>query len=409
LLVGLVLAPTERPAVTQEVETTGGQSAPELERLLMQRDEIIIQLLRRVDALERRLAAIESAAPPAPAAGPQPPESAERVADRGPLPAVPGVPAPKPPTPAAPLERTSPRQETSAETPTAPGRFEVDEAAAERALERTLVQGGALLLNAGEAEITPSFRFSRREDDAPIAFAADGETFVAEDDVRRNLFEWELGLRLGLPFDSQIEAGFPYRLVDQSEVTSVAFAAQQERSRSGSGLGDLSIGLAKTLLRERRWWPDLVGRVTWDTATGDTRDGGVLLGSGFHEITGSLTATKRQDPLVFVGEASYQKAFENDGIAPGDQLGFTVGTFLAASPEASLRLTFEQTFADEIEIDDREIEGSDRVLGSLNLGASVILGPRLLLDVVAGVGVTDDAPDYSIRASLPLRFDTPLR
>ena len=293
--------------------------------------------------------------------------------------------------------------------PPAPGQFEVDEAAAERALERTLVQGGALLLNAGEAEITPSFRFIRSEDNAPIAFASNGGTFVAEDDVRRNTFEWELGLRLGLPFDSQIEVGLPYRLVDQSEVTSVAFTAQQERSSSGSGLGDLSIGLAKTLLRERRWWPDLVGRLTWDTATGETRDGGVVLGSGFNEVTGSLTATKRQDPLVFIGGASYQKAFENDDITPGDQLGFTLGAILAASPETSLRLTFDQTFVEEFEIDGGAVDGSDLAAGTLNVGASMILGPRLLLDVVVGVGVTDEASDYSILASLPLRFDTPLR
>jgi Putative MetA-pathway of phenol degradation len=161
-------------------------------------------------------------------------------------------------------------------------------------------------------------------------------------------------------------------------------------------------------LREGRWWPDLVGRVTWDTATGRTRDDDVILGSGFNEIQGALTATKRQDPLAFIGSASYQKAFENDDIKPGDELTFNIGTVLAASPETSLRFFLEQSFINEIEIDGRKIDGSDLVVGSLNVGGSVILGPRLLLDVVAGVGLTDDAPDYSVTVSLPFRFDLPI-
>jgi hypothetical protein len=51
----------------------------------------------------------------------------------------------------------------------APGQFEVDEEAAERALERTLVVTGALLLPFGKAEIQPRFAYIRSEEDAPTA------------------------------------------------------------------------------------------------------------------------------------------------------------------------------------------------------------------------------------------------
>ncbi|EAR21780.1 hypothetical protein [Nitrococcus mobilis] len=47
--------------------------------------------------------------------------------------------------------------------PTASGQFQVDEEAAERALERTLVVQGALLLPFGLAEIQPSFSYTRSE------------------------------------------------------------------------------------------------------------------------------------------------------------------------------------------------------------------------------------------------------
>jgi hypothetical protein len=437
-MAGLLLALAIRPAAVQEAEDAKDQAAgvsqQELERLLQQRDAVIIGLLRRVDALERRLAQVEGAAPPEPAAGPPaaaravPEQTAAtdapaRMAEQPPAPVTsPAIPAPKPTVPetAAPAavaapgvppaspEPPAPAGPQIAQRPPAPGQFEIDEEAAERALERTLVQGGALLLNVGQAEITPSFQFTRRSDQAPILVPSNGGVSAASDEVRRNVFDWNFDVRFGLPFDSQLELGLPYRLVDQSEVISVRFAEQQENGGTGSGFGDLSVGVAKTLLREGRWWPDLIGRVTWDTATGQTRDGDVVLGGGFNEISGSLSATKRQDPLAFVGSVSYQKAFKKNDIKPGDELTFNLGTVLAASPETSLRFFLEQNFIDEVEVDGSEVDGSDLVVGSLNVGGSVILGPRLLLDVVAGVGLTDDAPDYSVTVSLPFRFDLPI-
>jgi hypothetical protein len=59
-------------------------------------------------------------------------------------------------------------------------------------------------------------------------------------------------------------------------------------------------------------------------------------------------------------------------------------------------------------VDGRKIEGTDQVSTSLFIGASSIVAPRVLLDVTAGIGLTEDAPDYSITVSLPIRFDLPL-
>jgi hypothetical protein len=118
--------------------------------------------------------------------------------------------------------------------------------------------------------------------------------------------------------------------------------------------------------------------------------------------------TKRQDPLVFLGSASYATTFEEDDVKPGDALGFSVGALLAASPETSLRVILNQTFVNELQIGDRTISGSDQVIGTLSLGASSIIGRGKFLDITAGVGLTDAAPDYSIGASLSIRFDVPV-
>ena len=78
-----------------------------------------------------------------------------------------------------------------------------------------------------------------------------------------------------------------------------------------------------------------------------------------------------------------------------------------ASPSTSLRLALGQSFIDNTTVDGEGVNGSDGVAATATLGASVILGPGVLLDVATDIGLTDDAPDYAIRASVPIRFNVP--
>lgn len=386
-----------------------------LREALEQRDAVINDLVVRMEQLERRLALSSGdldtvvaggagaagavgGAPPAPAAA-EPPAAAQETAPE------PSVSSPPEGSAASEGQGGAPANNTQG----APGEFDVAEEDIDRALERTLVQTGALLLPFGQAEIEPYFSYTRREDNFPVLFVDSGFPAISDEQVRRNEFITGQNLRVGLPFDSQVELDLPYRYVDQSVVTPVGFGRRESADGSGGGLGDLRIGMAKTLVRENGgWWPDLVARVTWDTDTGETTANDVALGGGFHELRGSLSAIKRQDPLAFVGGVSYEKTFENNDVEPGDELGFSIGTVLAASPGTSLRLALGQTFSDTTKFDGEGIDGSDRVVGTATFGASVVLGRGVLLDVAADIGLTDDAPDYAARASLPIRFNLPV-
>jgi len=305
----------------------------------------------------------------------------------------------------AQAQDTEAADEAGPTQPSAPGQFEVDEDLIDRALERTLVQEGVLLIPFGQAEIEPAFQYTRRENKFPVVSGG----FVGEQNIRRNEFEAAATVRVGLPFDSQIEVGVPYNIVDQSVSTTIGGANQSSNSETGHGLGDVSVGLAKTLLQEGAgWWPDVIARVTYDSDSGNTQDNGVFLGGGFNEVSGSLSMVKRQDPLAFVGNVSYTKTFENDDIEPGDELGFSIGTVLAASPETSLSFFFNQTFADDFKVDGDKIGGSDQVSSTLSIGAATSLGRNVLLSIRGDIGLTDEAPDYAIGVSLPIRFDLPV-
>lgn len=291
-----------------------------------------------------------------------------------------------------------------AETPpanaSAPGTIEVDPELAARALERTLTAEGALLLTPGRFDIEPYLNYARRERSTPLLFSLGGVPQVRNLDVNRNEFDLGLRIRAGLPWDFQAEFDLPYRWVDQS----TGIVGLEDNDKSGSTMGDIKIGLARTLMRESGWRPDLVGRITWNTGTGDIQDGDVSLGQGFNKLRFGLTALKRQDPLAFTASLAYSAAFERDDITPGDEWSAFLGMSLAASPQSSLSIGISQSFIGKTELDGREIPDTDQVSSLLNIGASTIIAPRTLLTVNLGVGLTDDAPEYVLSLSVPIRL-----
>ena len=117
-----------------------------------------------------------------------------------------------------------------------------------------------------------------------------------------------LEARIGLPRDSQFEIRVPFVNVDE-EVNRVL--AGTSRDDSTSGLGDVRVGFAKTLARENGAVPDLIGRVAWDTASGED-DENLSLTTGYDEVIVSLSALRRLDPLAVTGGVFYQAAFERN-------------------------------------------------------------------------------------------------
>jgi hypothetical protein len=389
-----------------------------LQRALRERDAVIDDLLRRVEQLERRV--VLNAAQLDQAVGGAAPASGSQSQGRDATQSVdvnlPASPPPDPPVEdrggSSPVQvaqaqdsESPPADEVAAPPPAAPGQLDIDEDSIDRALERTLTQEGVLLLPLGQAEIEPAFRYTRREGKFPTV--VDG-LFVGDFEAKRNEFETSAALRVGLPFDSQIELTLPYNVVDETITTKVGGIPSSNDSDTGHGVGDLSLGLAKTLVQEDgNWWPDLIARVTWTADTGKNEDNDVVLGGGFNRLGGGLSAVKRQDPLAFVGNVSYAKTFKNNNIEPGDEVAFSLGAVLAASAETSLSFFFNQTFTDDTEVDGEDIGGTDQVIGTFSVGAATTLSSNVLLSVTGEIGLTDDAPDYAIGVALPIRFNLP--
>lgn len=339
-----------------------------LERQLGERDKVMLELLDRIEALEQRF-------------------GVKRVIK----------------------DASSPRQAPAKEEISGtPGAVVVDARTAERALERSLSREGALLLPAGTLELEQGLSFSRLEQFTNSFVVAGGDTLAAQTERNANRLSVDMGARLGLPWDTQLEIGVPFRVAEIETTTNVGFAPAASSSTRGSGFGDLRVGLAKTLVRENLWRPDVVGRITWDTDTGQSSDNGVSLGGGFNEVRGSLTAIKRQDPVVFIGGLSYLHSFEKEHFLPGPVYAMNLGAAYALSPETSLRLGVSGGWQGEVEHFGSKVEGSSRTFGTFLIGGSTLLAPGVLLNASLGIGLTDDADDFSLTFSLPIRFQTPV-
>lgn len=378
------------PAFAQSAEP----SVKELQKEVRQRDALIQSLVRRVDELERKVgkgtAATRTASP-----------NATRAAARTPAPGPISAPAEvvfrpeeqaQAPIPAQVVPPAGPPQPSTAKPP-APGQFEVSPEAAERALERTLVATGNLLVPAGFAEAEPLFSYTRRETPALVLF-----------NVNRNELFPAIDLRLGLPWESQLEVALPWNFEEQQTTDIAVSPPQLVSDHWGSAVGDLTVGAAKTFVHESGWIPSLLGRVTWEIPTGPPTANGVPMTSGQNKLGFAVTALKRQDPLVFVATAGYTKGFQTNQINPGDQVNFITGAFLATSPETTLRGVLSQSFLQDVRINGVTIPGSNSVQPILTLGASSILGRGVLVDLQVGFGLTNSAPKYSVILSSTYRF-----
>jgi outer membrane putative beta-barrel porin/alpha-amylase len=294
-------------------------------------------------------------------------------------------------------------------------------------LERALIEQGGLLLRPGQFEIEPSVEytfFSTRRISVsgfsilPTLIIGVLETEKAE----RSVLDTVLTARLGVFRNVQAEVRVPYRFTWDRLTTETA-----ERTESNSGIGDVEAALLFQALRERGAIPDLIIGVRGKTRTGDDPFGGdpndPPVSTGFHSVTGMMTAVKAVDPAALFASVLYTHHFGRTvrlvatdpfktEIDPGDSFGYNLGLALALAPELAMSFRFEQRFVFETETRSpatggrrTEVRGSTLNVGTAFVGVNWALTRNVSVDMSVGVGVTEDAPDVSLRLAVPIRFN----
>jgi hypothetical protein len=349
----------------QEAETAGAHAQiEELKRAIGVRDQVIRNLIGRIENLERSVA------------GAQTPVSAADAA-----------PAAQPPVEDQQLIRA--------------------------AFERTLIDRGGLLLPPWRFELEPatSYAHSSSED-----LVIDGFTIfpvlvvgdIFSERLRRNTLTTSLTARLGLPWSSQLEVRAPYLYEDVSRLSGDG----QERKISDHGFGDLEIALSRDLPRFFGTGPQLLGSLRWKTVTardpfGLDPETELPFGSGFQTLTASLTGVSVLDPVVFFGTLSYTETLaDRKGgrrIEPGDRIAVQLGMALALNLETSLSLAFEHSFNERTRLDGVEVPGTFVNTGTMSIGLSRTFPSGRAFDASLAIGLSEDSPDLQLGLSMPFR------
>jgi len=132
------------------------------------------------------------------------------------------------------------------------------------------------------------------------------------------------------------------------------------------------------------------------------------VGSGHDAFVARLTATKRLDPMVFVGSLSHVWSRPENvagvDVRTGDVNGASLRAILAASPDVSVRAGLSFARTGKLRLNGSTVAGSASTASVLELGTSVVLNRSMLLDVSLGVGLTGESPDLAFGVSLPMRF-----
>jgi hypothetical protein len=287
---------------------------------------------------------------------------------------------------------------------------EEDEDLAARALQRSLVQRGALLLPVWGVEIVPALSYGHTGTDAFAAVTVAPGTAPVTVAARRRSHQLTglLTSRLGLPWDLQVEGSVPVLRA----WTDGVLGGVVRNDAFGSGLGDPRFSVTRQLLRARAAWPDLLVTGTWKPQVGsspfDAGPGQLGLGTGYDAIGATLTGSKASDPLVFLASVSYTANLgvnTNQGRRkPGDAWGLGAGAILAVSPETSMSFLLDFHYKPEDRLGGRAALGTDETVAVLQLGLATVVSRRALLNFTVGMGLTPDSPDFQLGVSLPLRF-----
>jgi hypothetical protein len=249
----------------------------------------------------------------------------------------------------------------------------------DRALERTLVREGGLVLPVWTHEFTPQLSYAHWD--------------RVQDPVLRNSYSAAASFRMGLPYQSQISFSVPYVVNEGPTGTS-------------SGFGDVGFLLSKELLQETDGLPNLVGSVGW---TSPTRLGNTFAPvpyvSGFQA---GITASKRLDPLVVFMGLSYYSALSREvsgtRIDPSDVIGMRLGASLAVSPTTAVTTGMNFSYLVAPHAGDLVVANSDRILTSVDVGLSTLIWQRTFFNLTAQFGITGHVPDFRVITALPVRF-----
>jgi len=274
-----------------------------------------------------------------------------------------------------------------------------------------------VLLPAGQLVVQPGFQFTnvgRNLVDVSGFFPIPGLIFgrIETASINRNFYTTSLDLRYGVHRRAEFEVTVPYTWrADRSE-TDLGGPNERVTGIRDSGIGDLTFGVNTQLLYQRKWWPDtvlnLLARAPTGTDPFDVHGNELAFGTGTWGFNGGITMVRSLDPAVIYGSLRYLWDVERNtnglDVDLGDGFEYTAGLAFSLNERLAFTTSLQHTILGRARINGDKIAGSDINAARLFLGGSYRMTETMTANLALGIGLTDDAPDFSIELSLPLRL-----
>lgn len=208
--------------------------------------------------------------------------------------------------------------------------------------------------------------------------------------------------RYGLIDDLELDVGIAYGYIDQEQNFTPFDVPSPVRHNTSLGVGDLGWALRYTAWPESGYIPNITLNLNAKSRTGDEDK---RLGTGFWNVGGGISFLKTIDPVVFFGSIGYTAVLERQGINPGDQIPYSVGTGFSLNDRVSFLASLVGAAVRETQFNGREIPGTSRDIHTFNFSATIQLTKRLFIEPFVAIGLTEDANDFVVGFNVPYRFD----
>lgn len=264
------------------------------------------------------------------------------------------------------------------------------------------------------------------------------------DRVRSNQWVADLTTRYTFNQDWQLELQLPY-VMRQSNYQSTGkendSKSLEEVAISSNAIGDISLASYYHVMNETGNWPDLVWNLRVKAPTGKdpygitfdyTESGNIqspselATGDGLWQISTGFSAVKTLDPAILFMSVNYGTSLKDEfddissaqgkqpgNVKLGDWFEYGFGLAFALNERLSLSFNINQRLTQESKLDQtdalgqtsfKKVVGSEGNAATFGMGSTWAMTDALSLGINWSVGLTQDAPDFSIGLRLPYRF-----
>lgn len=257
-----------------------------------------------------------------------------------------------------------------------------------------------VLFKPGELSLEFNLGYSQNRSDNAFDFNSQGNIGVTPKSNTRTV-DTGLLLRYGLANDLEFDIAVPYGFIEQEDEFG-ASSTQNAVLVDNAGIGDITGALRYTAWKETGIIPAITLSLNAKSTTGDEEK---RLGTGFWNVGGGISLVKTIDPVVFFGSLGYTETLEDNGVDPGSQVSYSLGTGFSMNDRVSFSTSLVGVAVTRSEINGREVRGSAQELQTLQFSSTIQLKKRLFLEPFVGFGLTKEATDFLVGFNVPFRFD----